>query len=178
MATNDGIKLFEYRNILEKLLWACIINRPLLAISNAVFIWDQSQDTSPALMCITNSGRKELVLVSQLLRLNQRSLNVPFWPVVVAFDGCRTGGASISTRLPKNINHDLWKFSVVSQDPSSLDYVPLPPSLQLHITDTKWGICFKHKWTRKEHINGLEASAACIAIKWLMQQLMQVARFS
>ena len=169
MASTDGIKLVEYRNVLGKLLWACIINRPLLAILNAVFRWNHSQDTSPALKYITNSVRKELVIVCQLLPLNQISLNVPSWPVVVAFDACMTDGAAVSTRLPENIIHYIWKFSVASQDPSSLEYVTLPPSLQLHITDAKWSICFKHKRTRKEHINGLEASAACIAIKWLIQ---------
>lgn len=41
---------------------------------------------------------------------------------------------------------------------------------------SKWRVAFSHKWRKNEHINGLEAASAVMALEWIIKSRIRNSR--
>ena len=164
----------SYDRILGRIVWSCVLNRPLLSILNASFrfqqaFWDNSAIT------ISTQARRDFWLLNNLLQNAAVNFSTPFYPHLVAFDASNHAGAAVYPTPSPHVLAALWRPRSYTRIPNDIvnenehkwgSSSTLPtPSWR----DSQWSLCFIYKWKQISHINILEAMAAKMAITWAIQ---------
>lgn len=109
--------------------------------------------------------KTELRTLFPLLTLAAVTLNTDISPIVVAFDASLEAGAVTKTVLDQNLIRSLWNQAHTNR---CANYIPSNhelPIAKLVAKTYPWSKVMVHQWERTEHINGLEAAAAVLALE-------------
>ena len=163
----------DWAHIIGKITWILVVHRPWLAVFKSVF-----KLFSP---CITHDvkhvspqAKRELFLLSSLPPLASLELLLPVSRLCVAFDASKTAGAVMYTFVSPAVSQAWFEASRKWSPPSQGSTNQLFPSpigdLKRHLNELHWKTAFSHVWRSQEHINGLEAATAVLALIWIAQK--------
>lgn len=163
LARAATVSNFEWQRIIGKLVWMAVLNRPLLACMQRVFAGgaEERQQT----VQIKDAWEKELQTLFQLLPLAAVRINMEISPMVVAFDASLKAGAVKKTFVGHKTARTLWDHTQAARCSNTI-----PPKDKLSIVKLiantySWKKVMSRNCTKQEHINGLEASAAVLALE-------------
>ena len=171
----------QLSKVLGKLTWYSLPIRSLLSILHHLFSWVQQLPAdSNERFTLSPACRRELEHAITLLPLSRLCPTVQFSTTVVAFDACLAGGAVVYTSASPPAILALVRLA-------SLSSLPHPPKnvieesrnrqylslLQHFVKSARWKIAVACRWEKSEHINGLEAATAVLALEWLASTKLQ-----
>lgn len=175
------ITYHEWTRIIGKVIWMTIIHRSLLSIFNNVFqvaAKDEHNYLTPA--AINEKSKRELFMISSLLPLAYVDLSCPISSFCIAFDASLVAGAVVWTCITPELAWSVWGDAQQRQQTNQsiqLHNTTIPTSSPLdRLLRSKWNTAFVHKWRKLEHINGLEAAAAVMALEWAIKKGVKNAR--
>ena len=161
----------EVLAIVGKLIWFALAKRPLLSILQDTFaLNDQLLDHFAKM---TPSMERELHTLASLLPLSFVDMGAEWTNMIIATDASETAGAVVYGTIDPTIARNL--FATFLRASSNGNTAPTIHSeegrayiaLLEHVTTTvQWITAFTHRWTRREHISGLEASILALSSQW------------
>ena len=162
----------QLARLVGKWTWASLVHRPLLSTFNAVYRFIQTADART--FEVWQSVRNELLCIVGLAPLMFASMNVYWFPKVIATDASETGLGVVAATVSQSDQFQLSsRPSVLPRDAfvsSTEDCVPFCATV------SKWYTVIAAKWQRPEHINTLELRALTVAVKWVLSSPLSICR--
>ena len=153
----------EWQRTIERLVWMATLNRPLLACMQTVFA--STSDEGNITVPIRDVWKKELRNLFPLFPMANAILNMEVAPVVIAFDASLEAGAVAKTTLGKTLARTMWRQAQTTRCAKTFTHNYELPIVKLITNTFSWRKVMVHKWAKSEHINGLEAAAAVLALE-------------
>ena len=164
--------------------WLMLIRRPLLSVFASVYDFMESSAHRPS--WLPSSVISELRAAIALSPLLQVDMKMAVNPTVIASDASTTGGgvsylstqdgSAVREALAVGIHETRGWYTRLVPDDSAPVSKPLaesmPDSLRALVSDIGlWKTAIAVKWRRPSHINALEMSALCLALRWLSRSV-------
>ena len=158
----------DFESAVGRLIWQSLGHRPLLASLCSVFKLRYSRASFASLENLIKSARKELAICATLSPLVKINVHRPYYKTIICIDASEYAGAvvySCATEVELETLLDAWlKYTKTHLMIHKLKYLALVRSF---VTKRVWKIAFSHTWTKREHINGLEAESYILALQWI-----------
>jgi hypothetical protein len=150
----------EMARLVGKWTWACLVNRPSLAVFNSVYHFTQAAQNRR--FCIWDSVRTELHCIIGLAPLLFAKLDSEWFPQVLATDASETGFGVVCAAASPAVQTSLASQAAVIPRESYTEQSVLCK------VNLRWRTLFASRWQREEHITVLELRALSAGVRWAL----------
>ena len=140
------------------------LNRPLLACMQNIFA--STSDEGNSTVQIWGVWKKELQKLFSLLPMAKATLNMRIASVVIDFDASLEAEAVTKTTLAETLARTMWRQAQSARCAKTFTHNYELPIVKLIANNFPWRKVMVQKWAKSEHINGLEAAAAVLALEF------------
>lgn len=157
--------------------------RPLLSSLAETFVAIETARTAgSSTLTSSDAITREISNLAILSPLSRIRLQRPVWTKIICFGASESAGAvvytdstasqidsliaeyercgALSRRVARDFSTDIGRPAV------DIGNRVWRKNITAFVRSKKWTLAFAHTWTRREHINALEASAALMGLEW------------
>jgi hypothetical protein len=143
----------ELSQVVGHWTWAALVNRPSLAVFNAVYRYIEVAGHRQ--FTLWPSVRLELVTLMGLAPLLFAKLDSSWFPRLIATDASEIGQGVVAVQMDQN---SLTEVSKLDDESRCVQVQQVP----------KWSTIVSSAWSEPEHINVLELRAIHTSIRWVL----------